>query len=344
MRPFLPFALLPLFLTSIACSQNIQREYDVRHLVMDIPDFTDAPDLSKPTIATMPATPGGGLFGNPLPPESPDARAKAVGTLTHAVRLMLDGAAGATVTETDGRLVVLAPADRHDRVKAAVDAATRDRETQVNVSSHLISLQKELIAKLDPGVRAHIDHAMFNPSSPLLLTEDQAIHLIKATASSTNTALQSGPRVTLFNGQQAYVLTATEKSYIAGHQPVAGKPGEFEPVIGAITSGVLLEVRAYAAGDSLSLLLHPQISMLLDLNEKPWPQAPAGSKLTIQEPVQRVFEANRLATLKSGQWLLLAIPATDPKLADLEWSHFLLVQAKAITQRLEDIPPAFRGK
>lgn len=346
MRYFLPFALLPMFLASVVCAQNVTRTYDIRHLIIDVPNFGTEPDTT-PDLADLPLAAttqpagggGGGLFGGAgggagAQPARDDDRQALVDKLLNATRAIVDGPADTKVDQLNGQLIVTAPGDRHDRIKAAVDTATRDRSRQVTLRAQFIQLPNEQVAKLAPAVRGEIDAAQFNPRTSRLLNDAQANELLKA-IESANATLLTAPRVTLMNGQQAYVLVSTQQVFVADHRPVANKPGEFEPVHRIVQPGVLLEARVHATHDSVALQLHPQLMQLLEMQTRPWPAAPAGSKLTVQHPVRRLYEARSLLSLASGQWALLSLPVTDPATADPKSSHFLLVQATIVGLKRE---------
>jgi general secretion pathway protein D len=96
----------------------------------------------------------------------------------------------------------------------------------------------------------------------------QVNFLLNATqASSTSTTL-TAPRVTLFNGQRAYVLVATQRAYVSNLDAVVGNnSSNFEPEVDIVESGVLLDVQATVSADRkyVTMTLRPQLAQLLNL-------------------------------------------------------------------------------
>jgi len=92
--------------------------------------------------------------------------------------------------------------------------------------------------------------------------------LVRATQATVNSTIVTAPRVTLFNGQRAYVLVSTEQAYVSDLTPVvASGVGIFDPTIDIISSGVLLDVTATVSADRkyVTLTLRPQLSQLIQL-------------------------------------------------------------------------------
>jgi type II secretory pathway component GspD/PulD (secretin) len=78
----------------------------------------------------------------------------------------------------------------------------------------------------------------------------------------------TAPRVTLFNGQRAYVLVVRQQSYVSNLTPVVGAGVvSFAPTIDVVESGVKLDVQATVSSDRkyVTLTLRPQLSELIGL-------------------------------------------------------------------------------
>src|SRR5205814_146177 len=92
--------------------------------------------------------------------------------------------------------------------------------------------------------------------------------LLRATQASVHTSIVTAPRVTLFNGQRAWVLIARQRAYISDLTPVVGNGVvSFDPTIDVVNSGVLLDVQATVSADRkyVTLTLRPQLAELLQL-------------------------------------------------------------------------------
>jgi general secretion pathway protein D len=92
--------------------------------------------------------------------------------------------------------------------------------------------------------------------------------MLRAVEASVNSSLVTAPRVTLFNGQRAYVLVSIQRAYVSNLTPVVSTGvSSFAPTIGIVQSGVLLDVQATVSADRkyVTLTLRPQLATLLDL-------------------------------------------------------------------------------
>jgi type II secretory pathway component GspD/PulD (secretin) len=92
--------------------------------------------------------------------------------------------------------------------------------------------------------------------------------LLRATQASVHSSIVHAPRVTLFNGQRAWVLIARQRAYISDLTPVVGNGVvSFDPTIDVVNSGVLLDVQATVSADRkyVTLTLRPQLAELLNL-------------------------------------------------------------------------------
>lgn len=78
----------------------------------------------------------------------------------------------------------------------------------------------------------------------------------------------TAPRLTLFNGQRAYVVVGTEQAYVSDLTPVVGSGAVgFDPEIDTVGSGVVLDVQATVSADRkyVTLTLRPSLRRLIAL-------------------------------------------------------------------------------
>jgi general secretion pathway protein D len=158
----------------------------------------------------------------------------------------------------------------------------------------------------------------------------QVNFLLNATqASQTSTSL-TAPRVTLFNGQRAYVLVATQRAYVSNLEAVVGNnSSSFQPTIDVVSSGVLLDVQATVSADRkyVTLTLRPQLAQLLNLFTFNFQSATAGAQTGaggtgggninnsivsfnqasgfVQEPELQITEVRTTVSVPDGGTLLL---------------------------------------
>jgi type II secretory pathway component GspD/PulD (secretin) len=90
----------------------------------------------------------------------------------------------------------------------------------------------------------------------------QVNFLIEATQAHSATRSLAAPRLTLYNGQRAYVTVATQQAYVADLTPVVAENAiAFNPVIGFVASGSVLDVEATVSADRryVRLTVRPQV-------------------------------------------------------------------------------------
>jgi general secretion pathway protein D len=92
--------------------------------------------------------------------------------------------------------------------------------------------------------------------------------LLRATQAAQTSTLLTAPRLTLFNGQRAYVAVTRVTAYVSDLQPVVAEGAvAFNPTISLFPSGVVLDVQATVSADRtyVTLTLRPTLTTLLDL-------------------------------------------------------------------------------
>jgi type II secretory pathway component GspD/PulD (secretin) len=102
------------------------------------------------------------------------------------------------------------------------------------------------------------------------LDDFQVNLLLRATQANVYSTIVTAPRVTLFNGQRAYVLVATERAYVSDLEANVGTGvASFAPTIDVVESGVVLDVQATVSADRkyVTLTLRPQLATLVALRD-----------------------------------------------------------------------------
>ncbi|MDB5330413.1 MAG: hypothetical protein JWP03_1564 [Phycisphaerales bacterium] len=377
--------------TSEDLSKNtITRVYDIRDLIINIPDFTDAPDFSLNSTSNnsnqnpqggggIGAGGGGGqqgqqtnnLFGNsgsgqgnkedagPTRQELVEQITKLI-TETVAPDSWRDagGSVGA-VRELQGQLIVTqTPENQH----SLVDLLEKLRETraiQVTVETRFLTVQRNFMEDIGVdlnfifntngslsknisqipvqaassaftlGPTTSVPGSIGNKATALTtsatyLDDFQVNLMLRATQASQNATNVQAPRVTLFNGQRAYVLVATQQAYVSNLTAAVGTGvATFAPQVSIVESGVLLDVTATVSADRkyVTLTLRPQLSTLLDLASFTFQTGAASGGVglpgtignfgtgvpsgTIQEPELQITEVKTTVSIPDGGTLLL---------------------------------------
>ena len=82
------------------------------------------------------------------------------------------------------------------------------------------------------------------------LDDIQVDFLVEATQADQRSVVLTAPRLTFTNGQRSYIAVATSSTFISDLTPVVGSgAGAFDPVIGTINTGVVVDVQGVASAD-----------------------------------------------------------------------------------------------
>jgi len=85
--------------------------------------------------------------------------------------------------------------------------------------------------------------------------------LVEATQGSSTARTLTAPRLTLYNGQRAYVTVATQTAYVKGWEPlVAEGSAALRPIVGFIPTGTVMDVEATVSADRryVTMTIRPQ--------------------------------------------------------------------------------------
>lgn len=97
------------------------------------------------------------------------------------------------------------------------------------------------------------------------LDDVQVDFLVQATQAESSTRTLTAPRITLFNGQRAYVTVGTQQAYVAEFEPVISENAvALRPRIAFIPTGSVLDVEATVSADRryVTMTVRPQVSTL----------------------------------------------------------------------------------
>lgn len=98
-----------------------------------------------------------------------------------------------------------------------------------------------------------------------ILDDVQAMIFIQATQANTSSRVLTAPRVTIFNGQRAYVSVAEQIGYVSGLNPVvADNVTTFQPIVSWAPSGSVLDVEGTVSADKryVTMTVRPQVSLV----------------------------------------------------------------------------------
>jgi Flp pilus assembly secretin CpaC len=358
---------------------TITRVYDIRDLIIDIPDFTDAPDFSLQSTTQQGQAGGGGgggggqgLFQNSQDrsQELDEGRTRQE-MIDEIIQLITEtvspdswrdaGGTTGSVRELQGQLIVTQTPENQRQLVALLAQLRETRAIQVTIEARFLTVSRNFME--DIGIDADFAFNIRNNGrrtwSPILINQDntftatpstgvpgsiastldtsvpafstaatylddfQVNLLLRATQAARNASIVTAPRVTLFNGQRSYVLVATQRAYISDLNAQVGTGvGIFDPEIGTVQSGVLLDVSATVSADRkyVMMTLRPQLAQLLNLAEFTFQVGAAGTGIDpnnpfignagvptgiIQQPELQITEVRTTVSVPDGGTLLL---------------------------------------
>jgi general secretion pathway protein D len=181
---------------------------------------------------------------------------------------------------------------------------------------------------LETGIPGNLSNSFTSPNLSttlnVFLDNFQASLLIRASQGARNVTTLTAPRVTLFNGQRAYVFVGTQRSYVSDLEPIVGQGSVgFNPIIDTLETGVVLDVQATVSSDRkyVTLTLRPQLNRLIELQTFPvfggtvfgdggtggggGTGEPVSGVGFIQQPVIEITEVRTTVSVPDGGTLLL---------------------------------------
>ncbi|HUS44957.1 MAG TPA: hypothetical protein VM219_02880 [Phycisphaerae bacterium] len=148
--------------------------------------------------------------------------------------------------------------------------------------------------------------------SGVFLDSVQVGFLLRAIQADVRSTMLFAPRITLYNGQRAYIAVAQVESYIADAEPVVSEYAVgWNPMIGSLPSGSTLDVKATVSADRryVQLDLRPQVADIIRFDTTVVEAYAAGAaspaQITIDLPVVAVQEVMTTVSVPDGGTLLL---------------------------------------
>jgi general secretion pathway protein D len=363
-------------------SKNVVvRVYDIRDLIINVPDFTDAPQFDLSAASNGGQGGGGGgqggsvMMGNMLfsggttsSMTTGPTREELVESITKLIEDTVatdswkdNGGSVGALRELQGQLIVTQTPENHRQLINLLEQLRETRAIQVTVETRFLTVQRNFMEDIGvdlnflfnlnnswsknwgtipvstpsstftsnpaTGVQGSIGNSSVTPTglttAATYLDDFQVQLMLRAVQASVNSSLVTAPRITLFNGQRAYVLVAVQRAYVSNLTPVVSTGiSSFAPTIGIVQSGVLLDVQATVSADRkyVTLTLRPQLATLLDLASFTFQVGSTGAATAgvgvfaaasvaptgiIQEPELQITQVKTTVSVPDGGTLLL---------------------------------------
>lgn len=279
--------------------ETVTRVYDIRDMIIEVPDYTS----EKPAPQTQPVDPA-------------KVRAKNVEQVTDLIKETVDpdswrengGSVGA-LREIQGQLIITQTQENQRSIAVLLDQLRETRAVQITVESRFLTLDP---AALDESLRQKLVPTFQNKDKPgvTFLTDEDVAAVLRATQQQKESTIITAPRITLFNGQRAYVMASTQRAYVSGYTATKQADGKakWEPQVSVTEAGVTLDVMAVCSADRkyATLTLRPELKRLVGMRDEPFHGSPdAPSDLMIQVPQITAQRLQTTVSVPDGHVLLL---------------------------------------
>lgn len=211
-----------------------------------------------------------------------------------------------SIRQLAGQLIITQTPENHQKVQDLLAQLREARALQVTIEARFLTVQRNFLEDVgldvdmafninDPNshwspiiVNQHSDEFTKNLTTPIpgsigpnakpmeisgtFLDDFQVNFLLRATQASQNSTVLTAPRVTLFNGQIATIQVNTTQSYVSNLQAVvAAGAVAYNPVVGTVPSGAVLQVQATVSADRkyVTLTVNPTLTQVVKIESFP---------------------------------------------------------------------------
>ncbi len=272
---------------------TVTRVYDVRDLLVDVPNFAPNSTTTRPAAS----------------------RDEMVRELMTTITSTIDppswrdnaGLSG-SVRELSGQLIVTHTLSHQEQVQKLLQTLRGARGVQIAVEARFIQ-SKTLARNLEAvggnwgGTNAELWTKLLSPAEV-----DQLMRAVQGDIQST---IVTAPRISLFNGQRAYVKVAHDTAYVGDFKADPREPTGYAAVVQLVEDGILFDCQAKVGNDPklVTLTLRPSMSKLLDIQPKPWPQAPPGKEMLVQVPRVKTYAFDTTITMPNEKTAVYRVRA-----------------------------------
>jgi general secretion pathway protein D len=319
------------------------RSYDIRDLLVQVPNFDGAPDFdlgsalsSSGTVGGSSGSGGGGnevdLFGDSNndddDEEDEDARLERVTEILELIRTQTGtqsdwveyGGDVSSVRELNGLLLVRTTPGTHDEITTLLDELRQTRSMQISVEARFLLVDQNILEEIGVDIDLQINGSdgdtgwgntqiaqdsygvtarPFSTGIPgtfgsagaaigaledfvagtgysstgraldigFSYVDDWAVNvMIRATQNQRRAISLTAPRITFFNGQQAYVTVARQIAFISDLEPVPDANG-MNPTLSFTQSGVVLSVEGTISADRryVTMTVQPSLATISEI-------------------------------------------------------------------------------
>ncbi len=326
------FAIVAILMTSVAmgqevCAHGVDHElkiYDVRDLVIDVPDFTDTPRLGMLEVDATSTTEKGAderVLRAALESRFADWIRAQVPANTLAVKIEVRA----------GSLIVDAEDVVHKRVTEELNRLRAERSTILEVRATIVVANVDALGKVDGDTRDLIGRLARIDQPVIQVDPAVSQNLLNELMKLDGVAVAAKPQIALFRQQRAWVATMQETPMILSYDKDAA--GEWTAKIGTFRTGTSMDVRAMANGDesTVAMMVTAQFAQLNATRKRDFdaPGAPAGLKTDVPDVTRLSIE--RLLLLPMGEvGIVMLQPDAGAQPANAGKVGILFISARAV--------------
>ena len=251
----------------------------------------------------------------------------------------------------DDSIHIAAPADEHQRLRAAVERMEKHGVAHLTIDVRFVSVSEQVVSRrikdweLTPvdlgderidGQQQRLRSPFERPlptedSVPIakagvttttnlssvykIVDEDDATELLKDLQKDKRTRILATPKVMLFSGQSATVADSVQRPFVVGMKQIGGDKQGFEPQIRVVESGTVLRVRPLLRdGDKLWLDYEMQVTRLEEVSERTVHVAGRDEPVTLQVPTVFAAQIESAIAFDLGKTVIIGgLPAAAGK-------------------------------
>jgi len=141
-----------------------------------------------------------------------------------------------------------------------------------------------------------------------VLTDDQTRQFMQFSQGDARSSIMFAPKVTLFNGQQAQLMSGVQRPFVTGLKQA--EDGTIEPRIDIVKEGFNLTLAAELTADHAAADLIADLDLSHVKEVQTFSTKMLGKEVAVQVPRVSHLRMNTKVSLLDGQTLLICIPPT----------------------------------
>ena len=251
----------------VSTSRAIERRqvsvkvYDIRGLVYQIPNFTNAPefDLNSALSNTSSGGSSGGaisattLFADDDYDTETITRAESVEQLVTLIQDTVGnqedwqayGGELSHLHEITGNLVVRTTPRNHAAIADLLSQMQSSMEKMVNIEAQYLLVKSKVL-----------DAAIKQAGGDFIVDADKLDAFVKAVSDpATGNKKLGNARMVMFNGQRTYLTALNNMGFLSDVEPVSGAAGGLDPTVSVLASGAKLDIEATVTQGGKSIVM-----------------------------------------------------------------------------------------